>query len=107
MTFPIRKSARKLTGIVKNTIPEVFPEMKLLGNVIIFPVTADSALGLEDKTEAVISMNAPVSVAGDDAPARLQLNCVNMEQRTPILSSFPVRLTTFLEYCCDFLVFSI
>ena len=38
MTFPIRKSARKLTGIVKNTIPEVFPEMKPLGNVIIFPV---------------------------------------------------------------------
>ena len=38
MTFPIRKSARKLTGIVKITIPEVFPEMKPLGNVIIFPV---------------------------------------------------------------------
>ena len=38
MTFPIRKYARKLTGIVKNTIPEVFPEMKPLGNVIIFPV---------------------------------------------------------------------
>ena len=38
MTFPIRKSARILTGIVKNTIPEVFPEMKPLGNVIIFPV---------------------------------------------------------------------
>ena len=38
MTFPIRKSARKLTGIVKNTIPEVFPEIKPLGNVIIFPV---------------------------------------------------------------------
>ena len=38
MTFPIRKSARKLTGIVKITIPEVFPEMKPLGNVIIFSV---------------------------------------------------------------------
>ena len=38
MTFPIRKSARKLTGIVKITIPEVFPERKPLGNVIIFPV---------------------------------------------------------------------
>ena len=38
MTFPIRKSARKLTGIVKITIPEVFPEMKPLGNIIIFPV---------------------------------------------------------------------
>ena len=38
MTFPIRKCARKLTGIVKITIPEVFPEMKPLGNVIIFPV---------------------------------------------------------------------
>ena len=38
MTFPIRKSARKLTGIVKITITEVFPEMKPLGNVIIFPV---------------------------------------------------------------------
>ena len=38
MTFPIRKSTRKLTGIVKITIPEVFPEMKPLGNVIIFPV---------------------------------------------------------------------
>ena len=37
MTFPIRK----LTGIVKNTIPEVFPEMKPHGNVIIFPVGAD------------------------------------------------------------------
>ena len=33
MTFPVRK----LTGIVKITIPEVFPEMKPLGNVIIFP----------------------------------------------------------------------
>ena len=41
MTFPIRKSARKLTGIVKITIPEVFPEMKPLGNVIIFPVSPD------------------------------------------------------------------
>ena len=38
MTFPIRKSARKLTGIVKITIPEEFPEMKPLGNIIIFPV---------------------------------------------------------------------
>ena len=38
MTFPIWKSARKLTGIVKITIPEVFPEMKPLGNIIIFPV---------------------------------------------------------------------
>ena len=38
MTFPIRKSARKLTGIVKITIPEVFPEMKPLGNIIIFTV---------------------------------------------------------------------
>ena len=38
MTFPIRKSARKLTGIVKITIPEVFPEIKPLGNIIIFPV---------------------------------------------------------------------
>ena len=38
MTFPIRKSARKLTGIVKITISEVFPEMKPLGNVIIFPM---------------------------------------------------------------------
>ena len=34
MTFPIRKPAWKLTGIVKNTIPEVFPERKPLGNVI-------------------------------------------------------------------------
>ena len=41
MTFPIRKSARKLTGIVKNTIPKVFPEMKPLGNVIIFPVISN------------------------------------------------------------------
>ena len=38
MTFPIRKSARKLTGIVKITIPEEFPEMKPLGNIIILPV---------------------------------------------------------------------
>ena len=38
MMFPVRKSARKLTGIVKTTIPEVFPEMKPLGNVIIFSV---------------------------------------------------------------------
>ena len=37
-TFPIRKPAWKLTGIAKITIPEVFPEMKPLGNVIIFPV---------------------------------------------------------------------
>ena len=41
MTFPVRKSARKLTGIVKNTIPEIFPEMKPLGNVIIFLVATD------------------------------------------------------------------
>ena len=34
MTFPIRKFTRKLTEIVKITIPEVFPEMKPLGNVI-------------------------------------------------------------------------
>ena len=45
MTFPIRKSARKLTGIVKNTIPEVFPEMKPLGNVIIFPVNLAAVWG--------------------------------------------------------------
>ena len=38
MTFPISKSTWKLTGIVKITIPEVFPEMKPLGNVIIFAV---------------------------------------------------------------------
>ena len=38
MTFPIRKPAWKLTGIVNITIPEVFPKMKRLGNVIIFPV---------------------------------------------------------------------
>ena len=38
MTFPIRKPAWKLRGIVKITIPEVFPEMKPLGNIIIFPV---------------------------------------------------------------------
>ena len=38
MMFPITKSARKLTGIVKITIPEVFPERKPLGNVIILPV---------------------------------------------------------------------
>ena len=42
MTFPIRKSARKLTGIVKITIPEVFPEMKPLGNIIIFPIEHSS-----------------------------------------------------------------
>ena len=38
MTFPITKCARKLTGIVKITIPEVFPEMKPFGNVLFFPV---------------------------------------------------------------------
>ena len=44
MTFPIRKSARKLTGIVKITIPEVFPEMKPLGNDIIFPVLVSKGM---------------------------------------------------------------
>ena len=43
MTFPVIKSARKLTGIVKITIPEVFPEMKPLGNVINFPVQSKRA----------------------------------------------------------------
>ena len=44
MTFPVRKSARKLTGIVKITIPEVFPEMEPLGNVIIFPMSEAVAI---------------------------------------------------------------
>ena len=35
MAFPIRKPTWKLTGIVKT---EVFPEMKPLGNIIIFRV---------------------------------------------------------------------
>ena len=38
MTYRIKKPAWKLTGIVKITIPEVFPEMKPLGKVIIIPV---------------------------------------------------------------------
>ena len=42
MTFPIRKSACKLTEIVKITIVEVFPEMKPLGNAIIFTLLPTS-----------------------------------------------------------------
>ena len=38
MTFLIRKPAWKLIGIVKITNPEVFPERKPHGNVIILPV---------------------------------------------------------------------
>ena len=40
MTFPFRKRAWKLTGIVKITFPEVFPEMEPLGISIIIPVAS-------------------------------------------------------------------
>ena len=47
MMFRIRKPAWKLTGIVKTTVPEVFPEMKPLGNVIILSVILHLVSGPE------------------------------------------------------------
>ena len=69
MRFPIRKSARKLTGIVKITIPEAFPEMKPLGNVIIFPVflaTLRAAQPVVPQNISINKLNLPKMKDNDD-----------------------------------------
>ena len=63
MMFPIRKSARKLTGIVKITIPEVFPEMKSLGDFIIFLVRILVAPTILNTTNQQLTFSCLLQIA--------------------------------------------